>query len=264
MVAPAACRSPILGHPACADTTHCVTQQPLPAREIGTNLRDDRQRTGLALGPLTVALSVVSAACGLMAASRVPDPGPPRPRAFVTTFERVLIAGFFAETIQDGRRAIDLNDETSRLIRMTLRSRASVHVVDSQPVHLRHAGTTGAAAEESVFRDEAFWKRLGDEYRQPLILTGRVRFKRAGPQSVERQIGPRTVTVWRPRFELDLRVVFICGRAGRILESLSLGPERRQASDERTSALAVYLELMDRLMPELSAVFGDRSSVAGR
>lgn len=206
-------------------------------------------------GPLTVALSLVSAACGLIAASRVPDPDGPRPRAFVTAFDRVLIAGFFAETFQDGRAAVDLNQETSRLLRMALRSRASVTLVDSQPVHLPHADATSAHPEESAFQDVAFWKRLGEEYRQPLILTGSVRFTRAGPQSVERQIGPRTVTVWRPGFKLDLRVVFISGRTGQILESLSLGPVRQQASDGRTSALALYLELMDRLMPEVLAVF---------
>jgi hypothetical protein len=234
-----------------------MTQPHSAGSAIGRSPRHDRRRRGVTIAPLTVALAVVSAACGLIAASRVPDPDPPRSRAFVTTFDRVLIAGFFAETVQDGQAALDLNQETSRLLGMTLRSRASVNLVDSQPVHLPPADAASAHPEESAFQDVAFWKRLGDEYRQPLILTGTVRFKRAGPQSVERQIGPRTVTVWRPRFELDLRVVFICGRTGQMLESLSLGTERKQASDGRPSALALYLELMDRVMPEVLAVFGE-------
>jgi hypothetical protein len=230
-------------------------------RNIGRNLRDRRQRARLAVAPLAAALSIVTAACGLMAASRGPDLGPPRPRAFVTTFDRVLIAGFFGEKFPEGRRDIDLNEETSRLLRMALRSRTSVNLVDSQPVHLPQPDAR-AHAPEAVFQDEAFWKRLGEEYRQPLILTGTVVFKRAGSQSVERQLGPRAVTVWRPRFKLELRVVFICGRTGQILESLLLGPEIKQASNERASALALYFELMDRLTPQVLTVFGARASAS--
>ena len=224
--------------------------------DISQSMRQQR----LTVAPIA-ALAIVSAACGLMAASRGPDPGPPRPRAYVTTFDRVLIAGFFGETFADGRRDVDLNEETSRLLRMTLRSRASVNLVDSPPMHLPRLDAAGThSSEEAVFQDVAYWKRIGEEYRQPLILTGTVVFRRAGSQSAERQVGPRTVTVWRPRFTLELRVVFICGRTGQILESLSLGPEKKQASDERTSAFALYLQLMDRLTPEVLAVFGDRAS----
>jgi hypothetical protein len=232
----------IFGNPACADIPQSMAKQHLAA--------------------LVAALSIVSAACGLIAASRAPDPGPSRPRAFVTTFDRVLVAGFFAGKVPDGRRDIDLNEETSRLLRMALRSRVSVNLVDSPPVHLPEPNGTSADPEETGFQDVAFWKRLGEEYRQPLILTGTVAFRRAGSQSVERQIGPRAVTVWRPRFKLELRVVFICGRTGQILESLSLGPEMKQASDERTSALALYLQLMDRLTPEVLAVFGARGATS--
>ena len=129
-------------------------------------------------------------------------------------------------------------------------------VYESQPVHLPQAAFTSATPEESVFNDVAFWKRLGGEYQQPLILTGTVAFERAGSQSVERQIGPRAVTVWRPRYRLGVRLVFISGRTGEVLESLSLKPVTMQAPDDRTSALALYLRLMDRLTPEVLAVFG--------
>lgn len=131
-----------------------------------------------------------------------------------------------------------------------------MRVYESHPVHLPRAGFTTANPEESVFNDVAFWKRLGEEYRQPLILTGTVAFERAGSQSIERQIGPRAVTVWRPRFRLGMRLVFISGRTGEMLESLSLGSVTMQAPDDRTSALALYFQLMDRLTPAVLAVFG--------
>lgn len=129
-------------------------------------------------------------------------------------------------------------------------------VYESHPVHLPRAALTTANPEEAAFSDVAFWKRLGEEYQQPLILTGTVAFERAGSQSMERQIGPRAVTVWRPRFRLGMRLVFISGRTGEMLESLSLGSVTMQAPDDRASALALYFQLMDRLTPAVLAVFG--------
>ena len=223
------------------------------------SLRDHRRCTRLTVAVMTVAVCVAGAACSLIALSREPVSKPARTRAFVTTFDRVLIAGFLAENVSDRGRAVDLNEETARLLRMTLKSRASMTIFDSQPVHLPQAAFTTANPEQAVFNDVAYWKRLGEEYQQPLILTGTVEFERAGAQSVERQIGPRAVTVWRPRFKLGGRLVLISGRTGEILDSLSLGPVTLQAPDERTSALALYFQLMDRLMPAVLDVFGATS-----
>ena len=207
---------------------------------------------------IAAALCVVSA-CGLIASpAGVEDPA--RPRAFVSTFDRVLIAGFLAETVADRGRDIDLNVETARLLRGALRSGTSVNVIDSGPVHLPLVDAKAPNPEKYVFNDVAFWKRLGEEYREPLILTGTVAFKRAGSQSAERQIGPRSITVWRPRYKLDLHLVFICGRTGQVLDSLSAGPAIMQAQDDRTSAFSLYLELMDRLTPRVLAVFGSQFS----
>ena len=211
---------------------------------------------GIAVALVGGSLAIASAACVLSAASRSPGSDPARPRAFVTAFDRVLVAGFLGDSAPDHGRQIDTTEETGRLLRMALRSRAALSVIDSRRVHVPPVDYKGSNSEEFVFNDVAFWKRLGEEYREPLIVTGTVVFKRAGSQSAERQIGPRTVTVFRPRFKLGLRLVFISGRTGEILESLSLGPETIQASDERPSALAVYLALMDRVMPEAMAVFG--------
>ena len=209
-----------------------------------------------------LALSFGVAACGATSVSRPVLSQPVRARAFVDTFDRILIAGFMAEHVSDRGRTLDINEETARVLRMTLRSKGGVDVIESQPLELRRTTATGADTDGSIFADVAFWKRLGDEYREPLILTGAVVFKGAGFQYEERTVGRRTVRLWRPAFSLDLRLVFISGRTGEILDSLSLGPVIGRASGARTSALALYFGLMDRLTPSVLAALGRQNSVS--
>jgi hypothetical protein len=205
---------------------------------------------GVAVVVVGSGLSITSAAWVLSAASRGPISESTQAPAFVTMFDRVLVAGFLGDSVSDRGHHLDTNQETARLLATALRSRTSLNVIDSPPIHLRQV----ESPDESMFKDVAFWKRLGEEYREPLIVTGTVHFRRAGSQSAARQIGPRTVTVFRPRFTLTLRLVFISGRTGEVLDALQLGPEI--AADERASALALYLELMDRLLPEAMAMLG--------
>jgi hypothetical protein len=228
---------------------------------MDTRLRNRRRLARFTVPAIAVALPVVAAACALGAPTRGPVSEPTRSRAFVGTFDRLLIAGFLTGHVSDRGRDLDLNRETARLLRMALTSKASLNVIDAQPIHLPQTDSATMKPEDSVFNDAAFWKRLGEEYRQPLILTGTVAFRRAGPQTAEHQIGPRTVTVSRPRFRLDMHLVFISGRTGEVLESLSLGPVAMQASEGRTSALAVYFGLMDRLAPSVVALFGQHANV---
>lgn len=208
-----------------------------------------------------VAVLLGDAGCGVTGASRRPLPQPPRARAFVDTFDRILIAGFVAGHVPDRGHDLDINEETARLLRMTLRSQGGLDVIESQPLELRRREGTGGT-EDALFTDVPFWKRLGEEYREPLILTGVVTFKGAGSQYEERTVGRRTVRVWRPGFNLNLRLVFISGRTGERLDSLSLGPVIGRAPDARTSALALYFGLMDRLTPSVLAALGRQNSVS--
>jgi hypothetical protein len=221
-----------------------------------------RRSTRFTVAAITLVFPVAGAACVLSAASRGPISELRRARAFIGTFDRVLIAGFLSENESNRDRDFDLNEETARLLRMTLRSKASMKVIESQPVHVPQPDFTRPSPENAAFNDVTFWRRLGEEYQQPLILTGTVTFRRAGAQLVEHQVGPRAVTVWRPRFRLDVRLVFISGRTGEMLDSLSLGPVTVQATAGRTSALALYFELMDRLAPSVLAAFGHQDTVS--
>jgi hypothetical protein len=217
-------------------------------------------RVGATAMAVVVALS--AAGCASATVARGPRSQPMRARAFVDTFDRILVAGFLADHISDRRRDLDVNDETSRLLRMTLRTRASFDVIEAQPLDLRHPDSTGANADERVLADVPFWRRLGEEYREPLILTGSVVFKPIAPRFEERATGRRTVSLWRPGFSLELRLVFISGRTGEVLDAVSLGPVSAHARDGRTPALALYFQLMDRLRPSLLAALG-RDAGAG-
>src|SRR5688572_22946188 len=79
---------------------------------------------------------------------------------------------------------------------------------------------------ERIFADAAFWKKLGEEYEQPLIITGTIMFtpqQSAGMQTVNREefdqlgrriIVPRRLYQERKGFILEPKFVFIDGRTG--------------------------------------------------
>jgi hypothetical protein len=115
---------------------------------------------------------------------------------------------------------------------------------------------------ERIFADAAFWKKLGEEYEQPLIITGTIMFtpqQHAGPVTVNReefdQLGrrivvPRRVYQERKGFILEPKFVFIDGRTGATLYSESQRREVLYPAAQSTPALASYFELMDQLIPD--------------
>ena len=141
-------------------------------------------------------------------------------------FQRVLIAGF----IGGGTEDVDANLETVRLLRSQLRSKSSLRVIEAEVLQLDDIAkeqakgeappppSPGGAADgqqpaqsaqpepatdttrirnekdlestTSIFADVAFWKKLGEEYQGPLIITGTVLFSplaTAGYVPVERE-----------------------------------------------------------------------------
>jgi hypothetical protein len=184
-----------------------------------------RQVPARARWPVTAAAVAVllgATGGGVTGTASRPLPQPSRARAFVDTFDRMLIAGFVAGHVSDRGHDLDINEESARLLRMTLGSQGGLDVIESQPLELRRSEGTGET-EDAIFTDVPFWKRLGEEYREPLILTGVVIFKSAGSQYEERTMGRRTVRVWRPGFSLNLRLVFISGRTGEMLRFAVVG-----------------------------------------
>ena len=115
---------------------------------------------------------------------------------------------------------------------------------------------------ERIFADAAFWKKLGEEYESPLIITGTVMFtpqQTAGWVNQNReqydQLGRRVVVpvrtyMERKGFVLEPKFVFIDGRTGATLYSETQRREVLYPSTQSTPALASYFELMDQLIPD--------------
>jgi len=114
---------------------------------------------------------------------------------------------------------------------------------------------------QSIFADVAFWKKIGEEYQNPLIVTGTVLFT---PQQTSGfvtrnqegwdNLGRRTTLpqrIWMERkgFILSPKFIFIDGRTGATIHSETFREEILYEARQNTPALSSYFELMDRLVP---------------
>lgn len=255
--------------------------------------RRARNSPRLAWAALTAATALAAAACGTTLVE-VPIETPIRAKLDVSAFQRVLIAGFVAGGSED----VDANQETVRLLRSQLRSKSSLRVIDADVMPLvtiaqdqqkAAAGdaTGGPAAAdtgptalpdrireekdlepyERLFANTAYWRRIGEEYQNPLIVTGTVLFTphtRSGfvSRDVEqydsfgrRRVVPVRTFLERKGFILRPKFVFIDGRTGATMHSESYREEVLYNAQQNTPALSSYFELMDRLVPNfLSAL----------
>jgi len=114
---------------------------------------------------------------------------------------------------------------------------------------------------DKIFADVAYWKKLGEEYQTPLIVTGTVLFtpnQTSGFVMTNREVydafGRRSVVpvrtyMERKGFILQPRFVFIDGRTGAILYSETFHEEILYPQNQSVPALSTYFELMDRVIP---------------
>jgi hypothetical protein len=114
---------------------------------------------------------------------------------------------------------------------------------------------------DKIFADVAYWKKLGEEYQNPLIVTGTVLFtpnQTSGFVMTNREVfdslGRRSVVPVRQYqerkgFILQPRFVFIDGRTGAILYSETFHEEILYPQNQSVPALSTYFELMDRVIP---------------
>jgi hypothetical protein len=231
-------------------------------------------RSAVAIASVSLALAA-SAAC--VSFYEIGIETPIQAKLDTTPFQRVLVLGF----VSGGSRDVDVNSETVRLLRSQLRTKSNLKVIDSDVVSLidvvdklkANTGTSPAAAKDdvksekdlesydSIFADVAYWKKLGEEYQNPLIVTGTVYFtdiNKSGiverPQEVYDQLGKRTVVSvrqWMDRkgYAIAPKFIFIDGRTGTQLYTDSYREETLYQSTQNTPALSSYFELMDRLVP---------------
>ena len=210
----------------------------------------------------------------------IPIETPIRPKLDVGAFQRVLVAGFLAGGSDD----VDGNLETTRLLRSQLRTKSEMRVIDTDVLPLMEVASEGRAGEganggapsatppvikdekdlenyEHIFANVEYWKRIGEEYQQPLIVTGTIMFTPMQQNQVvqrdrevydsfgRRRVEPIRVFQERKGFSLEGRFIFIDGRTGATLHSETFGEQILYSANNATPALSSYFELMDRLIP---------------
>jgi hypothetical protein len=222
----------------------------------------------------------------------IPIETPIQAKLDISAFSRVLVAGFVA----GGSDAVDANLETVRLLRSQLRSKSSLRVIDADPMSLLElakeeapgsvpdptpppnppsAPDQAAPADNSEIKNEKdleayehlfanvdFWKRIGEEFQNPLIVTGTVLFApQQRSQFVQREqevydaFGRRSVVpvrtfMERKGFILAQKFIFIDGRSGATITSEQFREERLYNQNQNTPALSSYFELMDAVVPK--------------
>ena len=235
-----------------------------------------------------VALLTAFSAC--TSYTEIPIETPIQPKLDVSAFQRIFIAGFIAGANED----VDANMETVRLLRSQLRNKGIMRVIDADTLPLlevaRQNAADGNGSEPApdqqaaqppqdqdkppVFNDEkdlepyqhlfanvAYWKRIGEEYQQPLIVTGAILFapqQRSGFVQREqesydsfgrRMVVPVRTYMERKGFVLRPTFIFIDGRTGETLHTETFREEILYNANQQTPALSSYFELMDRLLP---------------
>lgn len=248
-------------------------------------------RTALAVSSL--ALAIASAGC--LTFYEVQIETPIRAKLDITPFQRVLVAGFIA----GGTKNIDPNAETARLVRSQLRTKTDMRVIDADVIDLvaemdkrmasaspsptpaptpspaaspASGGPAAAetlkikdekdlAAYEPILKDEEYWKKVGGEYPDTLIITGTVLFTELARSGMVSQLRQYTDSMGRAQYEdvrgyanmrgysLTPKFVFIDGRTGAQLHSESFYEEALYNEGTNTPALSSYFELMDKMLP---------------
>ena len=227
-------------------------------------------------------LALLVAAAGCASFVEVPVEVPLQSKIDVGKFRRVLVAGFVTELMAAD---VDVAAETARLIQNQLRSNSRMQVLEPDHPPLEDAlmeiledmgeGDRYTDVEkeqygleaDQVLQDPAFWRKVGEEFQSPLIITGRVTFgeqNRSGYQAEERVV--RDPVTNRPRlmrqnrylerksFSLNADFFFVDGRTGEVLHKEKFTEEVLYGADQKISPLSSYFELMDRLLPNFLGV----------
>jgi hypothetical protein len=230
----------------------------------------------------------------------IPIETPIQPKLDVSAFQRVLIAGFVAGGSQDvdanqetvrllrsqlrtksSLRVIDA--DAMPLLEIAQEQHKTATGVPDEPLAAREDVAAAAALPSAdpdrlplpgeikdekdlepykrIFANTAYWRRIGEEYQNPLIVTGTILFvphSRASfvSRDVEqydsfgrRRIVPQRLWLERKGFILRPEFIFIDGRTGATMYQERYREEILYSAQQNTPALSSYFELMDRLVP---------------
>jgi len=237
--------------------------------------------------------ALVLAASACTTTFEVPVETPIKPKLDVAAFSRVLVAGFVAGGTED----VDANLETVRLLRNQLKNKSRLKIIDADVLPLREMAAKIHPASQSdpanpapavdlpkiikedrdlqafepLFANVAYWKKIGEEFQSPLIVTGTVMF---APQAAtgyvqreqeiydtfgRRQVVPIRTYMERKGFILKPKFIFIDGRTGAVLYTETFREEVLYSAEQSNPALSTYFELMDRLVPAFLSTLSNQS-----
>lgn len=247
------------------------------------------------------ALTILLVAGSLLSCTNyyeVPIEIPVSAKLDVSKYNRVLVATFVTQTNED----LDLDSETVRLLRNQLRARSVFQVIDADlaPLGDFSAETLEASGrleefkrleeqaraegeeeisrqewiemeEDRILQDGEFWRKLGEEYQEPLIISGKLRFDSESRSGFVR--GDRYVrdAYGRPRlirssnfqertgYLLAAEFYFIDGTTGEMIHRERFTEEVIYSRDEQASALSSYFELMDRMLPNFLSILSPQT-----
>ena len=211
----------------------------------------------------------------------------------LSEYGRVLVGSFVSQTNEN----LDLDSETWRLLRNQLRLNSRLAVIEAEVEPLGDFSDAALEAsglaeqfddmsaeavavgdgeisrqewidleQDKILEDEEYWRQLGEEFEEPLIISGRLRFaaeERSGFSRRDRYIRdnfnrPRLVrsTQFQERsaYTLTAEFYFIDGASGRTIHRERFTEEVIFGRDEESSALSSYFELMDRILPNFLSV----------
>ena len=259
---------------------------------VGT---DRRRSTHLLYSVTVLALASVF---GCTSYYEVPIEVPIDAKLDIGKYNRILVASFTTQT----NERLDLDSETVRLLRNQLRMRSNLQVLDAEVEPLgdfseetleqlglldefkemeaqaRADGEEEISQQEwidleqdKLLEDEEYWQQLGEEYQNPLIVTGKLSFDSESRSGFSRRDRYVRDSFNRPQLQrsqsfqertgyvLNAEFYFIEGETGRTIHRERFTEEVIYSRDEQTSALSSYFELMDRLLPNFLSILSPQT-----
>lgn len=265
-----------------------------------------RRANSLAFVSVAAMLAAAAVACG-PSYFEIPIETPIRPKMDVSPFQRVLVAGFVAggsddvdtnlETVRllrsqlrtkSSLKVIDADVMPLIEIAQDQSKPADDDAAASAPQPAAGTSSGSSAASdamalpktikdekdlepyERLFANTAYWKTIGEEYQNPLIVTGTVLFAAKTSNAIvqrdqevmdsfgRRRTVPIRTFMERKGFLLQPKFVFIDGRTGTTMYSERYREEILYNARQDTPALSSYFELMDRLVPNFLSALSEQ------
>lgn len=238
------------------------------------------------------AAALAFSGCAVGPYVEVPIEIPIEAKLDLSDYGRVLVGSFVTQCNEN----LDLDAETSRLLRNQLRLNSRLAVIEAEVEPLGDFSDAALEAsglaeqfdqqaaeamaidgeisrqewidleQDKLLEDEQYWRQLGEEFEEPLIVSGRLRFaaeERSGFSRRDRyvrdafnrpQLVRSTQFQERSAYTLTAEFYFIDGASGRTIHRERFTEEVIFGRDEESSALSSYFELMDRILPNFLSI----------